>query len=53
MKLFIIYRTKKGNLTLKLQEEVAYSVYARSKANAEEMLQQLKNIEKDNAVSEE
>ncbi len=37
MKLYVIYRTPKGNLTFKLQEEVAYTIYARSKANAEEI----------------
>ena len=52
MRLFIVYRTKKGNLTLKLQPEVAYSVYARSKANALEMLDKLKKMEKDNGISE-
>lgn len=46
MKLYVIYRTPKGNLTFKLQEEVAYTIYARSKQNAEDMLKRLKNSEK-------
>ena len=46
MKLYVIYRTPKGNLTFKMQEEVAYTIYARSKANAEEMLKRMKTIEK-------
>lgn len=51
--MYVIYRTPKGNLTFKLQEDVAYTVRARSKQNAEEMLKQLKQIEKDDAISEE
>lgn len=47
MKLYVIYRTPKGNLTFKLQEEVAYTIYARSKQNAEDMLKRLKNSEKE------
>lgn len=46
MKLYVIYRTKAGNLTFKLQEEVAYTIYARSKQNADEMLKRMKQIEK-------
>ena len=47
MKLYVIYRTKAGNLTFKMQEEVAYTVYARSKQNADEMLKRMKQLEKD------
>ena len=51
MRLYVIYRTKKGNLSLKtITDEVAYTVYARSQQNAEEMLDHLKKMEKDNAV---
>ena len=48
MKLYVIYRTPKGNLTFKLQEQVAYTIYARSKQNAEEMLKRMKDWEKQN-----
>jgi len=56
MKLHVIFRDKEGQLTFKLQPQVAYTVYARSKENAQEMLERLANNEKqeeDNAISEE
>lgn len=53
MKLHVIYRTKKGQLTFKMQEEVAYTIYARSKENAEEMLQRMKDWEKQQKKAEE
>lgn len=43
---YVIYRTKKGNLSWKMSDEIAYTVMARSKDNAEEMMQHLKTIEK-------
>jgi len=46
MTYYIIYRTKKGNLTFKMTEQIAYTVRARSQANAEVMLKHLKTIEK-------
>lgn len=46
MRMFVIYRTEKGNLTFKLQPEVAYTLRARSKEEAERMLKQLKQMEK-------
>lgn len=48
MKLHLIYRNKKGQLTFKFQEQVAYTIWARSKENADEMLQRMKDIEKKN-----
>jgi hypothetical protein len=46
MKTYFIYRTPKGNLTFKLQEEVAYTIHAKSKEGAENMLKHLKDVEK-------
>ena len=43
---YVIYRTKKGNLSWKMTDEIAYTVMARSKQNAEEMMAHLKTIEK-------
>ncbi len=52
MRLFLIYRTAKGNLTFKLQEAIAYSVYARSTEGANVMLKRLKELEKQNKSEE-
>jgi len=46
MKSYNVYRTAKGNLTFKLQEELAYTIRAKSQKMADEMLKELKNIEK-------
>jgi len=48
MKSYNVYRTAKGNLTFKLQEDHAYTIRAKSQNRADEMLKELKNIEKDN-----
>lgn len=41
-----IYRTEKGNLTLKKQGEPVYVVKAKTEQGAKEMLAHLKQIEK-------
>ena len=46
MKLYVIFRNKRGQLTFKFQEEVVYTIWARSQENAEEMLQRMKDWEK-------
>lgn len=43
---YVIYRTKKGNLSWKLTDQIAYTVSARSKDNAEQMMKHLKTMEK-------
>ena len=48
MKTFKVYRTSKGNLTFKTQEKEAYTIRAKTKAAADEMLKELKQIEKHN-----
>ena len=46
MKSFTVYRTTKGNLTFKTQEQEAYTIRAKSQEKADEMLKELKQIEK-------
>ena len=46
MKSFIVYRTTKGNLTFKTQEQEAYTIRAKTQAQADVMLKELKLIEK-------
>lgn len=50
MKTYNVYRTAKGNLTFKLQEEMAYVMRAKSQAAADQMLKELKQIEKESHV---
>lgn len=46
MKLYTIFRNEEGELTFKLSTELVYTVYARSRQNAQEMLERLANNEK-------
>ena len=50
MKSYTIYRTQKGNLTFKESKTVAFTVHARSDKAAEEMLKQLKTMEKSEKI---
>ena len=47
MKSYTVYRTAKGNLTFKTQEQVAYTIRAKSQSVADSMLKELKQIEKE------
>ncbi len=47
MKSFTVYRTAKGNLTFKEQEQEAYIIRAKTQAQADTMLKELKQLEKD------
>lgn len=48
MNYYPIYRTEKGNLTLKPNGDPIYTVRAKSESGAKEMLAHLKQIEKQN-----
>ena len=46
MQKFTVYRTEKGNLSFKETAEVAYTIHAKNKTQANEALKQLKKDDK-------
>jgi len=50
MKSFTVYRTTKGNLTFKVQEQEAYTIRAKTQSQADSMLKELKQIEKQDGI---
>ena len=46
MKIYNVYRTEKGNLTFKKNNEVVYTIRCSTKLGAEKMLTMLKRAEK-------